>query len=98
MSQINYVEYGGSKSQQFQLFYSAKFPCVDGKTYDGPTLFIGGSESDYIPVHEHEEIKEIFPAAEFKYIDGAGHWNQQEKPEETNASLIEFLAEVSPIN
>ena len=24
-------------------------------------------------------------------IEGAGHWNQQEAPEETNAALIEFL-------
>lgn len=25
-------------------------------------------------------------------IEGAGHWNQQEKPAETNAALLEFLA------
>jgi len=25
-------------------------------------------------------------------IEGAGHWNQQEKPEETNAALLSFLA------
>jgi pimeloyl-ACP methyl ester carboxylesterase len=25
-------------------------------------------------------------------IEGAGHWNQQEKPEETNAALLGFLA------
>ncbi len=25
-------------------------------------------------------------------IEGAGHWNQQEKPEETNAALLEFLS------
>jgi len=24
-------------------------------------------------------------------IDGAGHWNQQEAPAETNAALVEFL-------
>ena len=27
-------------------------------------------------------------------IEGAGHWNQQEKPEETTAPLIEFLREL----
>jgi len=25
-------------------------------------------------------------------IDGAGHWVQQEKPAETNAALLDFLA------
>jgi len=24
-------------------------------------------------------------------IEGAGHWNQQEKPDETNAALLTFL-------
>ena len=26
-------------------------------------------------------------------IDGAGHWNQQERPAETNAALLAFLAD-----
>jgi pimeloyl-ACP methyl ester carboxylesterase len=25
-------------------------------------------------------------------VEGAGHWNQQENPEGTNAALLEFLA------
>jgi pimeloyl-ACP methyl ester carboxylesterase len=28
-------------------------------------------------------------------IEGAGHWVQQEKPEETNAALLAFLKSVS---
>ncbi len=27
-------------------------------------------------------------------IDGAGHWTQQEKPDETNVALVEFLARI----
>ena len=27
-------------------------------------------------------------------VEGAGHWVQQEKPEETNAGLLKFLSEV----
>jgi pimeloyl-ACP methyl ester carboxylesterase len=29
-------------------------------------------------------------------IEGAGHWNQQEAPEETNAALLEFLKGLEP--
>ncbi len=29
-------------------------------------------------------------------IEGAGHWNQQEAPEETNAALLDFLAGLEP--
>jgi pimeloyl-ACP methyl ester carboxylesterase len=28
-------------------------------------------------------------------LDGAGHWIQQERPEEINAELLAFLAEVT---
>ena len=35
---------------------------------------------------------------ELAFIDGAGHWNQQEKPEETNKALLQFLKKVSPTN
>jgi pimeloyl-ACP methyl ester carboxylesterase len=31
------------------------------------------------------------------FIEGAGHWNQQEKADDTNAALLRFLAEVSPV-
>ena len=27
-------------------------------------------------------------------IEGAGHWNQQEKPVETNRALLDFLREL----
>jgi pimeloyl-ACP methyl ester carboxylesterase len=27
-------------------------------------------------------------------IEGSGHWTQQEKPEEVNRALLEFLAEL----
>jgi pimeloyl-ACP methyl ester carboxylesterase len=29
-------------------------------------------------------------------VDGAGHWVHQEKPDEVNAALLAFLAEVTP--
>ena len=42
----------------------AKFPLddfVEETSYAGDTLFIGGGESEYIPVNHHVEILELFP-------------------------------------
>ena len=33
----------------------------NGTTFNKETLFIGGAESEYIPVTDHSEILEIFP-------------------------------------
>jgi len=59
------------------------FPAMEpDNIYDGPTLFVGGSESEYIPVSDHPEILERFPHASFQYIEGAGHWVHAQKPAE----------------
>ena len=34
----------------------------------------------------------------FHLIDGAGHWVQQEQPEQVTALLLEFLREHTPAN
>jgi epoxide hydrolase A/B len=68
-----------------------------------PALFIGGLLD---PVVTGPERKVESPAVSMLpsfcedlrgkvLIEGAGHWNQQEKPEETNAALLAFLAGLS---
>jgi len=75
-----------------QNFYEniAKFPEVSS-TFNRPTLFIGGAESDYIPVTDHNDIKEIFPIAQFKYVQDAGHWVHSQKPAEVMQLIKDFL-------
>lgn len=68
----------------------ARFPSVSG-TFSRPTLFIGGSESDYIPVTDHDEIQEIFPSCQFSYVSGAGHWVHSQKPREVMDLMLDFL-------
>ena len=63
----------------------------ENQTYDGPTLFIGGEKSEYIPVTDHPEILEKFPKAKFEYIEGAGHWVHSQKPNEFLEVLLKFL-------
>jgi pimeloyl-ACP methyl ester carboxylesterase len=66
--------------------------------YAFPTGFVTGSLD---PVNvmmpgAAEAMAELLP--DFRgvtTVEGAGHWVQQEKPEQTNAALLAFLAEVS---
>lgn len=69
----------------------AVFPDVGNKTFNGPTLFLGGSNSDYIRIEDHAAIKKLFPAAEFHYVIGAGHWVHADKPTEFLTSLTTFV-------
>ncbi len=56
-----------------------------------PTLFLGGSESDYLRSIYNAEIFQYFPAAEIIMIEGAGHWLHAEKPNEFLKELITFI-------
>ncbi|MEM8653327.1 MAG: alpha/beta fold hydrolase [Pseudomonadota bacterium] len=49
------------------------FPDVDG-SFDGPTLFLSGAESDYVTQDHRPTIRALFPAARFVKIPRAGHW------------------------
>ena len=62
--------------------------------FEKTTLFIGGGESEYIPVNHHSEILELFPSAKFDYIDGAGHWVHSQKPKEFLDTVIDFLGQL----
>ena len=69
----------------------AVFPRVQSKVYTGPTLFIGGSNSNYIKVDDHNKIKQLFPSAEFIYINGASHWVHADKPTEFLKNVVSFI-------
>lgn len=57
-----------------------------------PCLFIGGTAD---PVLSFTRTDRAAAAITGPYrevmIDGAGHWIQQERPEEVNTTLLEFL-------
>ena len=68
------------------------FPVFEADAaYEGPALFVAGAESDYIQPHHQGEIQRLFPMAETRVIDGAGHWAHADKPERVTALLADFL-------
>jgi len=58
--------------------------------YEGPTLFIKGSDSDYILSEHQAAILEHFPHAKAKIVQ-AGHWLHAQKPQVVNALITNFL-------
>ncbi len=66
------------------------FPEVSGN-WDGPTLFLSGAASDYVLPEYRDQIRQMFPAARFAKIPGAGHWLHAEKPREFEAAVRTFL-------
>jgi esterase len=60
-------------------------------SYQGPTLFIKGANSDYILPEHRTAILRLFPQSRARVIQGAGHWLHAEKTVAFNRSVEEFL-------
>lgn len=61
------------------------------RTFEGPTLFIAGQQSDYISIADHSSIQAVFPQARIETIEHAGHWVHAERPEEFLNTLLSFI-------
>ena len=66
------------------------FPDVAGQ-FEGPTLFLTGSDSSYVQPEHRDRILARFPKARFAAIEGAGHWLHAEKPHDFARAVAEFL-------
>lgn len=53
---------------------------TDDVQYDGPTLFIRGTRSRYVPDESVPAIRKFFPRAKIEDVE-AGHWLISENPE-----------------
>jgi pimeloyl-ACP methyl ester carboxylesterase len=65
-----------------------------------PSLFIAGSKdaviTGLIGAKRVNELERVLPNLTRKLIiEGAGHWVQQERPDEVNAALLKFLREAA---
>jgi esterase len=65
-------------------------------SYDGPALFLGGTDSKYLkPRRDEELIRGYFPHAQIEMLDGAGHWIHSERPDDVAAHISGFLRRAS---
>lgn len=64
-------------------------------TTAAPALFMAGSADPVLGFTRRDRATDVVtgPYREL-VLEGAGHWLQQERPEQVNAALLEFLAEL----
>lgn len=67
------------------------FPDVSSLSYDRRALFMSGTASDYIGQRHHGAVWDVFPQADFAFIDGAGHYPHTEQPQAFLDRLELFL-------
>ena len=71
----------------------------DGTKVTVPALYIAGDHDMVVAfpgAAEHiANMKQVVPLLrDIRMLPGCGHWTQQERPEEVNATIIEFLRSV----
>ncbi|NBQ42950.1 MAG: alpha/beta hydrolase [Mycobacteriaceae bacterium] len=64
-------------------------------TIDAPALFVGGDDDPVLKFTRTDRAREVVVGPyRSVMLEGAGHWIQQERPEEINAELLDFLSAV----
>ncbi len=71
------------------------FPPIEA-TFEGPTLFLSGSDSDYVTADHRPAIRALFPKARFARIPDTTHYLHAEKPRDYEASVRTFLNLTAP--
>lgn len=59
--------------------------------FTNPTLFVRGENSNYITEDDIDTIEEIFPMAQYRTINNAGHWLHAENPQQFFDEVLNFL-------
>jgi pimeloyl-ACP methyl ester carboxylesterase len=85
---LNWYRIGAGK-------YAAELQILSGRTIDVPACFITGA-SEWVPyfVPGALERMETTACTQWRgthFLEGAGHWAQQEQPEEVSRLILQFL-------
>jgi esterase len=62
-----------------------------GSRWEGSSLFLSGSESDFVLPEYTADIQRYFPSAQQHIIEGANHWVHADKPAEVVSVVSAFL-------
>jgi pimeloyl-ACP methyl ester carboxylesterase len=74
-------------------------PELAGRPITQPSLFLTGSRDPVARFMPADRLGDVLTGLrEHVVVDGAGHWVQQERPEEVNAALLRFLGSLGSGN
>jgi pimeloyl-ACP methyl ester carboxylesterase len=62
-----------------------------------PTLFVGATDDIVVSRKQIETMKDHVDDLEVHMIRDCGHWTQQERPEELNAVMLEWMSRFYPV-
>lgn len=62
-----------------------------GAPYPQAVLFIKGANSHYLLPKYRDAVLSLFPQADYKIIQNAGHWPHAEKPAEFTQLILDYL-------
>ncbi|WP_068403037.1 alpha/beta fold hydrolase [Kribbia dieselivorans] len=69
---------------------------ADVGPYEGPVLWLTGSDSEYVNDDAVPAMRALFPRTQRITVKNAGHWVHSEQPEVTLAALERFLPHEGP--
>ena len=62
-----------------------------------PALFVGAANDIIISQKQIDAMKPFVPDLEIRKIENCGHWTQQDKPDELNRIILDWLARRYPL-
>ncbi len=69
-----------------------ELPQIGVSKIEQPSMFIAGTKDPVIAFTSADSMKPLVPNMKRTVmLEGAGHWTQQERPDEVNKALIDFL-------
>jgi pimeloyl-ACP methyl ester carboxylesterase len=71
-------------------------PELDGATIDVPSLMITAEWDPVLRPHLADPMPSVVPDLEMHQVAECGHWTQQEKPDEVNRLLVDWLTRRFP--
>ena len=69
----------------------ADFPATGAPAWDGPVVWLVGSESGYVRDEDVTAMRALFPRARLVTVNGAGHWVHSQAPEVVAETLRRVL-------
>jgi len=62
-----------------------------------PALFVGAANDIIISQKQIDAMQPFVPDLEIRKIENCGHWTQQDKPDELNRIILDWLARRYPL-